>query len=203
MSTSFVQTQRSVCFCGIKLLFAFAAFGNFLFICVLVQRSHRKTSYSLYLLAIAIVNFLLIICIPPFDINSMNHINPSDSSLIWCKMQNYLFNSLLLLFRGYKIASCIDHATMCSRQAWIRSFSQTHIARRTISIITCVCLLIPLYSTMYFDIESNGCGSQSGIHTKFFNIYFTVINGWTLCIVMAICEIRSYINLEKVGNINC
>jgi hypothetical protein len=132
-------------------------------------------------------------------IYSGNHVDPQNVSLIWCKIRSYLFNGLLMLYRWYKMAACVDRAAMCNRRAWIRSFSTARIAYRVILIITIVWLLIPIHLAIWFRIESGRCVPESGIYAKLFSAYSIVISGWSPPIVMAIFGTIAYRNLKKVS----
>lgn len=201
MSTSLAQVQRDMSFYGLSIFYILGTIGNFLLICILVQRTHRRNSCALYLLAATIVNFILIQCILPLAIYSADHVDPQNVSLIWCKIRSYLFNGLLMLYRWYKMAACIDRAAMCSRHAWIRSFSQARVAHRVILIITIVWLLIPIHLAVYFQIESGHCVPQSGVYAKLFSAYSILISGWSPPIVMAVFGIIAYRNFKKVEDI--
>jgi hypothetical protein len=144
------------------------------------------------------VNFILIQCILPLAVYSGNHVDPQNVSLIWCRIRSYLFNALLMLYRWYKMIACIDRAAMCSRYAWIRSFSKARIACRAILIITIIWLLIPIHLAVYFEIESGRCVPRSGTYAKFFSAYSIVISGWSPPIVMMIFGIIAYRNLKQV-----
>lgn len=198
MSTSLADAQRAMSLYGLSTFYILGTIGNFLLMCICLQRTHRRNSCSLYLLAATIVNFILIQCILPLAVYSANSIDPQNIDLTWCKIRSYLFNSLLMLYRWFKMAACVDRAAMCSRHAWIRSFSQARIAFRAISIITIVWLLIPIHLGVYFRIESGRCVPQSGTYAKFFSAYSIVISGWSPPIVMTIFGTMAYLNLKKV-----
>ncbi|CAF3027952.1 unnamed protein product [Rotaria sp. Silwood2] len=70
MSTSIAQVQRIITLYGLSTFLFFGTLGNFLLFCVLIQRTHRRNSCSLYLLSITIVNFILIQCTVPFTVYS-------------------------------------------------------------------------------------------------------------------------------------
>ncbi|CAF0826873.1 unnamed protein product [Rotaria sp. Silwood1] len=197
-SISLAQAQRLMSLYGLSTFLVLGTVGNFLLFCVLIQNTHRRNSCSLYLLSITIVNFILIQCSIPFAVYAAIDVEDQKIPLIWCKMRSYLFNALLMLYRWYKMAACVDRAAMCSRHVWIRSFSQAHIARRAILIITFVWLLIPIHLFLYFRLESDGCVPQSGAYAKFFSAYSIAISGWPPPIVMIICGIISYRNLKKI-----
>ncbi|CAF2397154.1 unnamed protein product [Rotaria sp. Silwood2] len=198
MSTSLAQAQQAMSLYGLSTFYILGTIGNFLLISILVQRTHRQNSCSLYLLSATFVNFILIQCILPLAIYSGDHEDPQNKLLIWCKIRSYLFNALLMLYRWFKMAACIDRAAMCSRRAWIRSFSNVSFAYRTISIITIVWLLIPIHLAVYFRIEAGHCVPQSGVYSKIFSAYSIIISGWSPPIVMAIFGLIAYKNLKKV-----
>lgn len=198
MSTSLVQAQRYMSLYGLSTFYILGTVGNFLLISILVQRTHRQNSCSLYLLSATIVNFILIQCILPLAIYSGFNVDPQNYELTWCKIRSYLFNSLLMLYRWYKMTACIDRAAMCSRYAWIRSFSTARIAHRAILIITIIWLSIPVHLAVYFRIESGRCVPESGTYAKFFSAYSIIISGWSPPIVMLIFGIIAYRNLNKV-----
>jgi hypothetical protein len=198
MSTSLVQAQQYMSLYGLSTFYIFGTIGNFLLICILIQPTHRRNSCSLYLLSATIVNFILIQCILPLAIYSGNHVDPQNISLIWCKIRSYLFNALLMLYRWYKMAACVDRAAMCNRNARIRSFSTARIACRVILIITIVWLLIPIHLAVYFENQSGRCIPQPGIYAKFFSAYSIIISGWSPPILMTIFGIIAYRNLKQV-----
>ena len=202
MSASLVQAQQYMSLYGLSTFYIFGTIGNSLLICILVQRTHRRNSCSLYLLSATIVNFVLIQCILPAGIYSGNHVDPQNISLIWCKIRSYFFNALLMLYRWYKMAACVDRAAMCNRRAWIRSFSTARTAYRVIVVITIVWLLIPIHLAVYFENFIGRCIPQPGLYAKLFSAYSIVISGWSPPIVMAIFGVISYQNLKQVNRKN-
>ena len=198
MSTSLIEVQQYMSLYALSTFYILGTIGNFLLICVCLQRNHRRNSCSLYLLSASIVNFILIQCILPLAIYSANHPDPLNISLIWCKIRSYLFNALLMLYRWYKMAACIDRAAICNRHARIRAFADIRIAYRVVLIITIVWLLIPIHLAIYFRIESDRCAPEQGIYAKFFSAYAIVISGWSPPIVMIIFGTIAYVNLKKV-----
>jgi hypothetical protein len=198
MSASLAEAQQYMSLYGLSTFYIFGTVGNILLICILVQSTHRRNSCSLYLLAASVVNFILIQCILPLGIYSGNHVDPQNVSLTWCRIRSYLFNALLMLYRWYKMAACVDRAAMCSRHAWIRSFSTARIAARVILVITIVWLSIPVHLGVYFGIYSGRCIPQPGTYAKFFSAYSIIISGWSPPIVMAIFGIIAYRNLRQV-----
>lgn len=198
MSTSLIEAQRYMSLYGLSTFYILGTIGNFLLISVCLQRNHRRNSCSLYLLCASIVNFILIQCILPLAIYSANHPDPQNTSLIWCKIRSYLFNALLMLYRWYKMAACIDRAAICNRHARIRAFTDIRMAYRVILIITIIWLLIPIHLAVYFQIESDRCTAERGTYAKFFSAYSIVISGWSPPIVMIVFGTIAYVNLKKV-----
>lgn len=198
MAPTLTDVQRVMSSYGLSTFYILGTFGNLVLICILLQRTHRQNSCSLYLLSATIVNFILIQCILPLAIYSADHVDPQNISLVWCKIRSYLFNGLLMLYRWYKMAACVDRAAMCSRHAWMRSFSNVSVAYRVILIITIVWLLIPIHLAVYFRIESGRCIPESTAYAKFFSAYSIVISGWSPPIVMAVFGFITYQNLKKV-----
>lgn len=199
MSASLAEAQQYMSLCGLSIFYIFGTIGNILLICILVQSTHRRNSCSLYLLSATIVNFILIQCILPAGIYSGRHTDPQNISLVWCKIRSYLFNALLMLYRWYKMAACVDRAAMCNRRAWIRSFSTARTAYRVIAVITIVWLLIPIHLAVYFENFTGRCIPQPGLYAKLFSAYSIIISGWSPPIVMAIFGIISYRNLKQVS----
>lgn len=198
MSHPLAEVQRNMTLYGLSTFYIFGTVGNLLLITILTQKTHRRNSCSLYLLAASIVNLILIQCILPISIFSVNTVDPQNVVLIWCKIRSYLFNALLMLYRWYKMAACADRAAMCSHHAWIRSFSNVSYTYRTILIITIVWLTIPIHLAVYFEIESGHCAPQAGTYANFFSAYSILISGWSPPIVMGIFGFIAYKNLKKV-----
>jgi hypothetical protein len=198
MSTPLAQAQQYMSLYGLSTFLILGTVGNLTLIRILIQRTHRQNSCSLYLLSATVVNLILILCILPLSVYSANDIDPQNVSLIWCKIRSYLFNALLMLYRYFKMAACIDRAAMCNRRAWIRSFSEAPVARRVILIITIVWLLIPIHLAVYFDIESGRCVPETGTYAKFFSVYSILISGWSPPITMAIFGVIAYRSLKQV-----
>ena len=198
MSNPFADVQRAMSLYGLSTFHILGTVGNLLLACILLQQTHRRNSCSLYLLSATVVNFILIQCILPVAIYSANNTDPQTTSLAWCKTRSYLFNALLMLYRWYKMAACVDRAAMCSQRASVRTFSEARTARRVILLITIVWLLIPIHLAVFYRIESGRCVPQSGTYAKFFSVYSIFISGWSPPTVMAIFGIIAYRNLKQV-----
>ena len=199
MAVTLAQVQEAMSLYGLSTFLILGTIGNLLLICILIQRTHRRNSCSLYLLSATVVNLILILCILPLAIYSADHVDPQNVSLLWCKIRSYLFNALLMLYRWYKMAACIDRAAMCSRRPWIRALSEARTARRTISVITIVWLLIPIHLAVYFRIESNRCVPESGLYAKLFSAYSIIVSGWSPPITMICFGLIAYRNLRNVS----
>ena len=198
MAVTLGQIQQAMSLYGLTIFLILGTIGNLLLIRILLQRTHRGNSCSLYLLSATVVNLILILCILPLAIYSAGHVDPQNVSLIWCKTRSYLFNALLMLYRWYKMAACIDRAVMCSRRAWVRVLSEVRMARRAVLLITVVWLSIPIHLAVYFRIESNRCVPASGMYAKLFSAYSIIISGWSPPIIMVSFGFIAYRNLRKV-----
>ncbi|CAF0825701.1 unnamed protein product [Adineta ricciae] len=198
MSATLAQAQQIMSSYGLSIFYILGTIGNFLLICIFLQPTHRRNPCSLYLLATAIVNFILIQCVLPLSVYSAYHTDPQNVSMIWCKIRSYLFNSLLMIYRWNKTAACIDRAAMCSRYVRIRAFSHVRIARRIIFIIIFVWVTIPVHLAVYFRIESGHCMPSQTAYAKFFSFYSIAVSGWSPALAMAIFGIIAYRNLKMI-----
>lgn len=136
--TNLANVQQGISLYDLSILLGLGTVGNFLLICILLQRTHRRNPCSLYLLLTAIVNLILILCLLPVGIYSANNIEPQSYSLAWCKIRSYLFNILLMLYRYYEIAACAYRVALCSSRASVRALNNIRVARRVILIITII-----------------------------------------------------------------
>lgn len=202
MAADLVEVQRYMSLYGLSIFYILGVIGNLLLICICLRRTHRKNSCSLYLLAATVVNFILIQCMLPLAIYSANYPDPQNTSLVWCKLRSYLFNGLLMLYRYFKMAACIDRAAMCNRHVKIRAFSDPRMARRVILGITIVWLLIPIHLAVYYDIVSGRCIPKPGAYANFFSVYSIVVSGWSPPIVMLTFGTIAYMNLKHVKQIH-
>lgn len=135
------------------IIFSFGNIGSILNIIILTQRIYLRNSCSCYILASSITNLLIINIVVLFHMLAQGFgINPTATSLFFCRFRQYASHILTLLSRIYIVLACADRWAMSSASVHRRAFSQIKVARILISLIAIGWCLISIHIPFYFNI---------------------------------------------------
>ena len=105
-------------------IFILGNIGSILNILIFTQRVYLQSSCSCYILASSVVNLLITNIVVLFHVleNGFN-IDPTITSLFFCRFQQYLSNITTVLSRIYIVLACVDRWAMSSTSVQHRKFS--------------------------------------------------------------------------------
>ncbi len=132
-----------------SILFIAGNIGCILNILIFTQRNYRRHSCSAYILANTFTNLIVINIIIFFRFVNGFNIDPTMTTLLFCKIRLYIAQVALTLSRIYIVLACIDRWALTSRNVRIQAFAQIKIPKiliPSIAILLCaMTITIPFY----------------------------------------------------------
>ncbi|CAF2988463.1 unnamed protein product [Rotaria sp. Silwood2] len=119
-------------------------------------------------------------------------------------MRTYVLQSPIMMGRWMITIASVDRFAMSSRNARIRHFAQTHVARRAILIIIVVWLILPIHTLIFFDIRE-GAGVCAIIYNRtaalYHSLYTFITGGFLPSIIMITSAVLIRRNLASKRDI--
>ncbi|CAF1311873.1 unnamed protein product [Didymodactylos carnosus] len=172
--------------------------GNLFNISIFLQKSLRSNSCSMYLITSSITNvFVLNFGIIP-SLYTLDHVNPSNYSLVYCKLRLYLIHGPLMISRWCIVLACIDRWALCSSHTKVREFSRSVVAGRLIPIIVSLWLIIPLHIPIFNTIDSKQRCIMPGVYSLIYSLYALIVSGTIPPILMVLFSILTFSNLREI-----
>jgi small-conductance mechanosensitive channel len=127
---------------------------------------------------------------------ALNHADPTTTILAFCKMRIYVLQSSSMMYRWAFTVACFDRYALSSASVRLRNFARVHIARRVVTVIVCLWLVLPVHGPIFYQISASGCGIFNNKIAALYHSIFTTMNGCIFPIViMIICTLLIYRNL--------
>ncbi len=187
MSLLYIGQQLTI-YGGFFLLVA-GLFGNAVNIYIFsTDRIYRTTPSTFYFLSGSICNAIYVLIILSTRILSAGFgIDFTLTSLIWCKMRQYLISTLNLISLTCSCLSTIDQFLVTSNNVSIRRCSKIQYAHRIIMIIIPVWCLHSIPILIYYGISPilKSCINSNEIYRGYLVTYTLVL----LCTIPVIVDI--------------
>jgi hypothetical protein len=136
-----------------SIIFVVGNVGSFLNILILTQRVYLRNSCSCYVLASSIANLFVINIIILYHILTLGFsIDPTASSLFFCRFRQYISSVPAMVSRIYIVLACIDRWATTSATVRRRAFSQMKVARRLIPSVGIGWCIISLHIPVNYYI---------------------------------------------------
>lgn len=127
--------------------------GSILNIFILTQRVYRQNSCSYYILSSSIINLinvnnsiLLRLLAAGFDID------PTKTSLIFCRFRQYIYHMTTLLSRIYIVLALADRWTMTSSNVYRRRFNQIKLAKTICIFVAITICILSIHVPLNLDL---------------------------------------------------
>ncbi|CAF1260658.1 unnamed protein product [Didymodactylos carnosus] len=150
-----------------------------IFNCLIFRQPALKSNpCSMYFLASSVsqlfsFNFGLLTRILSFGFT----IDPSNTSLFYCKLRSYLSILVPLFPRFYILLACLDRWANSSSSAHLRKWSSVKIARRMILCNFLFWLLTSVHLLIFNSIVQNKCQNVPGFYPTFYSFYVLIVPG--------------------------
>ncbi len=135
-----------------SILFIAGNIGCILNILIFTQRNYRRHSCSAYILANTFTNLIVINIIIFFRFVNGFNIDPTMTTLLFCKIRLYIAQVALTLSRIYIVLACIDRWALTSRNVHRRAFAQMKVAKILIPITSIIWPIMYIHVAIYDDI---------------------------------------------------
>ena len=122
--------------------------------------------------------------------------NPDKITEIHCKIEIYVMTVSLQMSRFFVMMACFDRYAMSSANAFIRKFSNVHIARYyVIPTIVVIWLLVPLHIPLFVTVEDHVCRFK-GMLELYHSIYGIIFTGLIPPVLMSVFSALIFRNLK-------
>jgi hypothetical protein len=189
-------------------VFILGLIGNIFNIMIFTRPSLIKNPCTVYLLSSTCMN-ISILFFGLFIRTLMDgfNIDVIGNSLVLCRLRYFILHPSYVLSLWFLVLASIDRFCISSRNVHLRNFSQLLIARRTVVVATCVCLLIYIHSVGLFQIEQlkSGpyCYAKVGSYRIFYDFLFFASFSFfppILMMIIGLATVRN-IRLARIPNI--
>ncbi len=208
MSSSLVDVQAWMTEYVMSIFLVIGVLGNIINIYMFTIKNFLRNTCCMYLLATSIINVLSLIWGILAALYTVDHIDPSTYSFIYCKLRLYTIHTLLMIGRSLMVFACIDRYALCSRSARFRSFCEPKIAIRIIIAHLFIWPLITIHIPILQNLNGKSCG-MSGSYIIIYGLYVTICSGTLPPVLMIIFsvlaiqhrrELRTRLNTTRVNN---
>ena len=201
MSSAYVElttVQEILTRYGMSTYLVLGNAGFVLCIICLSESRHRRNPCSLYLLSATVARFVALnVGVIPI-IYSLDHPDPSSTSLIFCKVQYYFRHVSSQMMRSFIILACADRYALCSTRARIRSFNQYYVAIRLIPCVVIGWLALTSFIPVLQSIENGKCDTFNTDYALIYTIYNFIFIGVVPPVAMMILGYMIVVNLKWI-----
>ncbi len=196
--------QLNVSRIGDPILIAVGSLSCILNLIVFRKNTLRKNPCTMCFMAINIVNFLCFYLSILIGVLASGYdIDPSASSIVFCRFRYYIALLLACLESSYIILASIDRTLITSSNARIRKFSRRRLITVSIISIAVFWMVFHIHALILTEILQFGpnyfvCYYQPGAYTTFMTYYALVINGVLPPVLMAIFGFWTVKNVRAV-----
>lgn len=135
------------------IIFILGNIGSILNVLILTQRVYLQNSCSRYILASSVINLFVINIGVLFRMLAIGfHIDPTTTSLFFCKFRVYIIHVTTLLSRFYIVLACADRWAMTSTSVKRRAFSQIKVAKILIPVLGMGICIISVHILLFLYI---------------------------------------------------
>ncbi|CAF0882208.1 unnamed protein product [Adineta steineri] len=180
------------------IIFIAGNIGCFLNILIFTRQNYRQLSCSYYILASTFIDLILINFIILLRILNTFNIDPTQTSLIICKIRMYIAQAAGVLIRIFIVLACIDRWAMTSRVVKRRAFTNMKIPKILIPSVIIAYCLITMHVPFYQDIVNHRCIITSTNYTTFYNIFNAFISGLVIPMLMIIFSLLTVRNVRHL-----
>ncbi|CAF3073272.1 unnamed protein product [Rotaria sp. Silwood2] len=153
LSLQFTSTQQ--CMGWIMIIYIF--FGNIGNLCnciVFLRKQLRSNSCSCYLLAGSISNIIVLSFLVSTNIFAIERFDPTNNSLIYCKIRAYFGHIVINLSRTLIVLACFDRACISSSHVSIRNIGKVRVALRIIFFSIICWILFSVHALIWNTIAN-------------------------------------------------
>ena len=179
----------------------FGTIGNCLNIAILTRPVLYRHSCSHYLLALAINN--LIYCTVFLIIRLLTQgqeVIPLNTSLAFCKLENYALAVCILLSPFFIVLASIDRYCASSANAGRRNFCNINVARRAIIGLVIFFMLIFINAAITVDIQPDGLGCitrSDSLYKQIFIIFEVIMFAVVARLLMVFFGLMTIHNIKQ------
>jgi len=135
------------------IIFILGNIGSIFNVLVLTQRVYLQNSCSRYILASSVINLFVINIGVLFRMLALGfHIDPTTTSLFFCKFRVYITHLTTLLSRFYIVLACADRWAMTSTSVKRRAFSRIKVAKILIPALGISICIISVHIPLHLHI---------------------------------------------------
>lgn len=127
--------------------------------------------------------------------------DPSDTSLVMCKIKGYVSYITMILPPCLVVLACIDRLMLSSSNINVRACSRPRVAYRSIAGVSIFWLIFSSHAfvgtTIFSGPGYSYCYIQEGIYTLLTTLYSIIVNYSLPPILMTILGLLTMINIRQ------
>ncbi|CAF1204228.1 unnamed protein product [Adineta steineri] len=177
------------------IIFGLGIIGNIFIIIMFIHR--RQNSCAIYLLMAAVVNTINTTFNFTTAIYTLNHSDPGDSILVFCKLRYYFIHVWGQLARYFAIFACIDRYAVATTNTRLRWIARPSVAWKMIIAMIIIWHILASHLLIFITINNGRCG-QFGLYYIVLEIYYLIF----VCVIppvsMMVCGFLAYRNLRRL-----
>ncbi|CAF2646290.1 unnamed protein product [Rotaria sp. Silwood2] len=180
------------------IMIIYIVFGNIGNLCnclVFLRKQLRSNSCSCYLLAGSISNIIVLSFVTSTNIFSIEQFDPTNNSLIYCKLRAYFSHIVINLSRFLIVLACFDRVCISSSKVSMRNLGKVPVALRII-FLTIVCWSLISVHALVWNTISNGKCIKPGLYNIIFGIYVFIVIGVAPLILMITFSLVTWRNIR-------
>ncbi|CAF1686508.1 unnamed protein product, partial [Adineta ricciae] len=193
---NYIRTQTRLY--GYIVIFVTGSVGNTLNIFIFATKLKESVCSRYLLVGDVSNNICLLITILPAIIGVIYGKKGTESSVAWCKIDNYLIDVCYLTSTWTLCLASVDRYLCSSRQASHRKWSSVKVANWSIFVIIIVsmCLAIPDLPYWYIDSGSRTCVSSETYRRYLTYFLFSCMMTVAPLFVLSIAGYKTYYSLR-------
>ena len=161
----------------------------------------QRNQCAYYLIVTSIADILLLIMVLPLRITEyVFNYDPTQLSLVWCKIRQAIVSSCALMSFSAICFAAIDQYFSTHYKPWLRQLSSLKLAHRLVYTAIIVWTLHAIPFLIFFEIQpSSGCAIYNiGFQRYYSFVHFCVLNGILPITLSGISAILAYFNVRHI-----
>jgi hypothetical protein len=162
----------------------------------------RHNRCAFYLIVESIIDIIQLMHIFVDEIwkLSIDKVEPTDVSLVWCKIKNTLPQWCRFMLGFIVCFAAFDQFLSTNYVAYLRQLSSLKLAQRQIVFASFLCLLHTIPFAIFLDIRfPSGCIITNTILVNYYSFfYYPVLNGLLPIFLSCLFSILAYQNVRRI-----
>jgi hypothetical protein len=192
--------QKEMIRYGMSIYFVLGIVGNICNCMMFTRHLYRQTPSSIYFLSLSIFGIMYLIWSVVPNFYTLNHSDPANQSLFYCKVKHYGNHCLGLCLRYVVVFACIDRFFATRTDVRLHSLITVQMATKLVFIMCAICFVIAIHMPILKTIK-NGVCNMFGLYAIIYSFYQIMVLAILPPVLMSIFSTLSIRSLhQRHGN---